>query len=77
MGGTTKVNAGWMEADDADDVADKANRLAFAAGYVYRLSKRTQLYTVAGYVRDKSNADADKTTHPNATEFLLGLKHSF
>ena len=66
-----------MEAEDSDDVADNANRLAFAAGYVYPLSKRTQVYTIAGYVRDKSNSVANKTLHPNAMEFLLGLKHSF
>lgn len=77
MGGTAKVNAGWMEAEDSDDVADNANRLAFAAGYVYPLSKRTQVYTIAGYVRDKSNSVANKTLHPNAMEFVLGLKHSF
>lgn len=75
MGGTAKVNAGWMSADNAETSADDTTRIAFAAGYVYPLSKRTQLYSAAGWVRDKSNNAED--SHPTAAEAIFGLLHRF
>lgn len=75
MGGTAKVNVGWMDADFSDKAGGDTTRIGVGAGYVYPLSKRTQLYTLAGYIRDDSNiATMD---HPSATEVMLGLKHSF
>lgn len=77
MGGTAKVNAGWMSADNADTNADETTRLAFAAGYVYPLSKRTQLYSAAGWIRDKSNDKEHSGLHPTAAEAIFGLLHRF
>ena len=53
-GGTVKLNLGWMDAK-ADEVSDGAkvsdtDRLAFSAGYVYPLSKRTNVYWAGGCV---------------------------
>lgn len=80
LGGTFKANVGWMDAE-ADQVfiagqkIDDTDRIAVALGYVYSLSKRTQLYTGAGWVKDSSNVNKD--TDPTATEFLAGIMHRF
>ncbi len=74
-GGTFKANIGWMDAEGAHEDGLDTDRLALAVGYVYPLSKRTQFYTAAGYVRDSSNINKD--SNPSAYEVLTGLVHRF
>lgn len=81
FGGTFKVNAGWMDAkaDETKNDADVADtdRLALSTAYVHPLSKRTNVYCAAGYMRDTSNAEKLEGTHPHAAEFLVGMWHRF
>lgn len=80
-GGTVKLNLGSMDAK-AEEVSDGAkvsgtDRLAFSAGYVYPLSKRTNVYWAGGFVRDTSNAKDYSGTHPRAYETMIGMRHRF
>lgn len=74
-GGTAKVNVGWMDAENADNGKNGTYRIALSGGYVYPLSKRTQLYSAAGWVQDKSNKEND--CKPSAVEVLAGVLHRF
>lgn len=78
-GGTFKVNVGWMDAETNGDYDLDTDRLSLGVGYVYPLSKRTQLYTAAGYIRD-TYKDATQTNddfNPDAYEVIAGLVHRF
>lgn len=81
-GGTVKVNLGWMDAESSEGTAKKAqdtDRLTVGVGYTYPLSKRTQLYTAAGYLRDsyKLQTSGAKETNPDAYEVIAGMVHRF
>lgn len=76
-GGTVKVNVGWMDAEASDNSKWETDRLSFAAGYVYPLSKRTSLYAVAGYLTDTVVNDAGEETNPDAYEAVIGIQHRF
>lgn len=58
------------------------SRWAVSTGYVYNLSRRTNVYGVLSYMQDSISADGhDAGTwanrDPNAVEFALGMRHSF
>lgn len=78
--GTIKANIGWMDAK-ADqvfttgaDIAD-TDRIALGLGYTHALSKRTTLYTGAGWLKDTSNVV--EGAKPTATELVAGMVHRF
>ena len=76
LGGSLKVTSGWndYEAIDVDD-AD-ANNWMVGVGYEYSLSKRTLVYTAAGYTEEKFKVSGE--TYKNKTsEVMLGLVHKF
>ena len=76
LGGSLKVTGGWndYEAIDVDD-AD-ANNWMIGVGYEYSLSKRTLVYTAAGYTEEKFKVSGE--TYKNKTsEVMLGLVHKF
>lgn len=69
------VGSGFGGADDADQ---------FGAGYEYKLSKRTSLYTVASFLRNKGSskltvAAGNPGMKPgeDSRGFDLGVRHSF
>ena len=70
-GGTVKFSAGYMHAK-SDKGAKKVNRWMAGTGYVYPLSKRTNVYAGAGYLQDQAD-----NAKPYAVEVLAGLKHNF
>lgn len=70
-GGTVKFSAGYMHAE-SDKGAKKVNSWMAGAGYVYPLSKRTNVYAGAGY----KQAQADNAK-PYKVEVITGLKHNF
>ncbi len=51
-------------------------RWTVSAGYVYNLSKRTNVYGVVSYMQDKIKF-ADETVKPSATTAMFGLRHNF
>lgn len=81
FGGTVKANIGWMDASvdhrytaDAEKFGD-TDRIGFALGYVYPLSKKAEIYVGAGVTKDSANTkDTDgDSVDPIAYEVLSGL----
>lgn len=77
MGGNIKANIGWMDAESSFGDEQDTDRLSLGLGYVYNLSKRSQLYTAAGYIRDSYKSATSKEVNPDAYELIVGLKHTF
>ena len=81
FGGTAKVLVGYMDAEHQNEVGADAydmSRVNFAVGYEYPLSKRTLVYTGAGYCQDSYDrkiADADDSAHKWAAS--AGIVHKF
>ena len=76
LGGTVKAAAGWNDYEDVADTNTDYNNWMVGVSYEYKLSKRTTLYTGAGYseVKEKAAGDTSKT---KTTEVLAGLVHKF
>lgn len=79
FGGTFKTNIGWMDAKvDTRYAAGTyyaTDRMSFAVGYVYPLSKKTQIYTGAGWLKDTANNGTG--ADPSAIEVATGLLMRF
>ena len=75
-GGTAICGLGWVDAENAaKDTDQDIERISFSMGYTYPLSKRTNLYAVAGVGQDK-----DKTSETVKTKYYkagFGLRHRF
>ena len=76
LGGTVKAAAGWNDYEAVADTNTDYNNWMVGVSYEYKLSKRTTLYTGAGYseVKEKAAGDTSKT---KTTEVLAGLVHTF
>lgn len=76
LGGSLKVAAGWNDYESIDLAEDvDGNNWMVGVGYEYSLSKRTMVYTAAGYSEEKFKA---AETYKNKTsEVMLGLVHKF
>ena len=78
FGGNAKAALGYMDGEDQTDAKKDMSRVNFSVGYDYPLSKRTFLYTGAGYMQDDydvkvgTNDDSAHTWAVNA-----GLVHKF
>ena len=78
FGGNAKAALGYMDGEDQTDAKKDMTRVNFSVGYDYPLSKRTFLYTGAGYMQDDydvkvgTNDDSAHTWAVNA-----GLVHKF
>ena len=84
-GGTAYAMVGYndFEATEAIEGGNKAefDTINFGIGYQYPLSKRTYVYTAAGYTKlsgewksaDSEKFDADTKT----TEVVAGIVHNF
>lgn len=70
-GGVAKFSLGYMKAE-SDRANKEVSRALAGIGYEYPLSKRTGLYTAAGYVRDSVD-----NANPAMVQVVAGLKHSF
>ncbi len=76
LGGTFKVTGGWNDYEGvAADNLD-GNNWVFGMGYEYKLSKRTTVYTAAGYMEEKVKHAGD-TTKTKTSEVMAGLVHTF
>lgn len=76
LGGTVKAAAGWNDYEDVADTDTDYNNWLVGVSYEYKLSKRTTLYTGAGYSEVKTKATAT-TSKVKTTEVLAGLVHTF
>ena len=75
LGGTLKATAGWNDFEDAKDTDTDYNNWMVGVGYEYSLSKRTSVYTAAGYKEAKTKTATTKTE--KTTEVMVGLVHKF
>ena len=75
LGGSLKVTAGWNDFEDAKDTDTDYNNWMVGVGYEYSLSKRTSVYTAAGYKEAKTKAAT--TAKEKTTEVMVGLMHKF
>ena len=75
LGGSLTVTAGWNDFEDAKDTDTDYNNWMVGVGYEYSLSKRTSVYTAAGYKEAKTKAAT--TTKEKTTEVMVGLVHKF
>ena len=76
FGGTAKVLVGYMDAEDQNPNANDVQRYTFSVGYEYPLSKRTFVYTAAGYTQVKTEK-AGVETKTKTSEVMLGMVHKF
>lgn len=76
LGGTLKATAGWNDFEDAKDTDTDYNNWMVGVSYQYSLSKRTSVYTAAGYneAQAKKTGNTEKT---KTTEVMVGLVHTF
>ena len=82
FGATAPVGAGTVRASMSSNAQGDAKSNQFALGYVYSLSKRTDLYATYASVKNKGGAAValnGSTTAANAksTGYDFGVKHSF
>jgi predicted porin len=85
IGVSVPLGAGTFLADYTmlkDDVNDDADSKKLSIGYVYSLSKRTNLYTTVARVNNDDNASraAYGTTEnagDNSTAYQVGIRHTF
>ena len=84
-GGTAMFAVGYTstEADwdlEADEEKAESDRWGVGVGYNYPLSKRTNVYAVAGYYQDKitnEKGDDGVDRDPSTTTVMLGMRHRF
>ena len=80
VGGTLKVTAGWNDYETLFETAldgnGEGNNFMVGVGYEYPLSKRTLVYTAAGYSEKKVEwkTEEDKT---KTSEVMFGMVHKF
>ena len=84
LGGLVKVTGGWNDFEAADSVKPaglndfEGNNWMVGVSYEYKLSKRTMVYTGAGYTEEElkftGNTPKIKT---KTSEVLFGLVHTF
>jgi len=69
--------------DHRDRTALKQDAFQYGLGYTYALSKRTDVYTAYGYIRNKNGAaftvgnNGDVTYGSGNRAFNLGVRHFF
>ncbi len=84
-GGTAMFAVGYTSTEDAIDVDGRKNaesdRWGVGVGYNYPLSKRTNVYAVAGYYQDKITDEFVSGNYrdrdPQTTTVMLGMRHRF
>lgn len=76
VGGTLKVQLGWNDYEDVKTGATEGNIIITGVGYEYPLSKRTFVYTAAGYTQVKTEK-AGVETKTKTSEVMLGMVHKF
>lgn len=74
-GGTFKFGLGYTDAENADD-SDKTFKVYAAdVGYVYPITKRTNVYGTAGYSQSKRDTGTESKT--DTYQAMVGVRHNF
>ncbi len=83
-GGTAMLAFGYADTESANSGDDEKlndkefTRWGTSVGYTYSLSKRTNVYGVAGYYQDKNKDNVEKRENkPETTTVYVGMRHSF
>ena len=82
-GGTAYAMVGYNDYETTEVVGEKKvefDTINFGIGYQYPLSKRTYVYTAAGYTKmnvEWANADAKLDADNETTEVVAGIVHNF
>ena len=78
-GGKAMAGVSYMDASEADSskVSYDYTRYQIGVGYDYPLSKRTNLYAVASYGKDKLEYKDQETVKPSYASAMFGLRHKF
>lgn len=80
VGGTFKASVGYNDYEpvSTDAATDyDGNNLMVGVGYEYPLSKRTSVYTAAGYNQIEKDKVAGGTDKKKTTEVMVGMIHKF
>lgn len=83
LGGSFKATVGYNDFETLSDVAtDKfkpydGNNLMLGVGYEYPLSKRTLVYTAAGYNQFEKDFVAGGSEKTKSQEVMFGMVHKF
>ena len=80
-GGTAMLAFGYADTESANSSDHENNdneftRWGTSVGYTYSLSKRTNVYGVAGYYQDKKTVNKAENK-PETTTVYVGMRHSF
>lgn len=76
--GTLYASVGYNDIEQVEDSALNGNVMNFAVGYKYPLSKRTYLYTAAGYSQfSGEESDFHIDADVKVTEVMAGMVHNF
>ena len=85
-GGLGMFAVGYTDAEDCDKVEGanaaktEVQRFGASIGYDYSLSKRTNVYTVLSYAKDKLENEGNEKgvdRDPNTTTWWVGMRHKF
>jgi predicted porin len=74
-GGVLKGSVGYRDMDNQWDTDFK--RIVASVGYDYPLSKRTALYAMGGYSREKVETSTNAEAKPDGYELTVGMVHRF
>ena len=80
VGGTLKATVGYNDYESIDDSVNEAcdgNNLMVGVGFEYPLSKRTLVYTAAGYNQFEYDFAAGDKEKDKSTEVMFGMVHKF
>ena len=89
LGGTAMFAVGYSDTEQTEAKEgfdkEKMTRLGASVGYTYNLSKRTNLYTVLSYYKDKYEDEVTTVNEkevagdrdPSSTMFWVGMRHRF
>lgn len=75
FGGVFKAAAAYRDMDNEADTDFR--RYVGSVGYDYELSKRTAVYAMGGYSREKVELSNGKSASPNGYELTAGIVHRF
>lgn len=78
LGGNVKATLGYNDYEDLAEVKTyDGNNLMVGVGYEYPLSKRTLVYTAAGYNQFEKDMVAGGTEKTKSQEVMFGMIHKF
>ena len=78
LGGNFKATVGYNDYEDLADVKTyDGNNLMLGVGYEYPLSKRTLVYTAAGYNQFEKDFVAGGSEKTKSQEVMFGMVHKF